>query len=236
LLSFNKAAAPNWDALGLLGFGLLAMYFWRERFATNRPLQASMAAALLLGLVMSAVALDTDIVRSAGIALRRSDPSDRMRGWKSGTVAVEKIRDDLEQKLGERLFMISDARTRASEISFYLRDKKSEGPGHPPVYIIESQNIQNQFSFWPRYDQFVETKSVPSGARDETYTEENGVNPFVGRSALLVCDGTRTRVPHNIQAGFESVDPVAIVEVRRFGQSLRTWQVWLCRRYRTLPL
>ncbi|PYL08224.1 MAG: hypothetical protein DME34_05210 [Verrucomicrobia bacterium] len=236
LLSLNKAAAPNWDALAMLGFGLLAIYFWRERLAASRALRASVAAALFIGLVMSAVALDTDIVRSAGFKLRRSDPSDRMRGWESGTVAVEKIRNDLEQKLGERLFMISDARTRASEISFYLRDKKPEGPGHPPVYIIESQNIQNQFSFWPRYDQFVETKSLPPATRDETYTEENGVNPFVGRSALLVCDGTRTRVPHNIQAGFESVEPVAIVEVRRFGQSLRSWQVWLCRKYRTLPL
>ena len=236
LLSLNKAAAPNWDALGMVGFGLLAIYFWRERIAPRRVLQAAMAAALLLGTIMSALALDTDIIRSAGFKLRRSDPSDRMRGWKTATTAVENIRNDLEQKLGERLFLISDARTRASEISFYLRDKKPEGPGHPPVYLIESQNIQNQFSFWPRYDQFVEAKTLPPGTRDETYTEENGVNPFVGRSALLICDGTRDHVPHNIRAGFEAVEPIATIDMRRFGQSLRTWQVWLCRNYHTLPL
>ncbi|MFN2541958.1 MAG: ArnT family glycosyltransferase [Chthoniobacterales bacterium] len=236
VLSINKAAAPNWDALSMLGFGLLAIYFWRERLAGSAVLRAAMTVAIAIGLLMSALPLDTDLIRSAGFKLPRSDPSDRMRGWKTGTAAVENIRNDLEKKLGEQLFLISDSRTRASEISFYLHDKKPEGPGHPPVYIIESQNIQNQFSFWPRYDQFVEAKSLPPAAGDQAYSEENGVNLFVGRSALFICDGTRTRVPHNIQAGFESVEPVATIDIRRFGESLRTWQVFVCRKYRTLPL
>ena len=107
---------------------------------------------------MSLVALDTDVLRVAGYQLPRSDPSDRMRGWKSATGALEKMRNDLEAQLGEKLFLIADARDRASEISFYLRDKRVEGPGHPPVYIPESQDMVNQFSFWPRYDQFVEVK------------------------------------------------------------------------------
>ena len=81
-----------------------------------------------------------------------------MRGWKSATEALEKVRSDLEAQLGEKLFLIADARDRASEISFYLRDKQVEGPGHPPAYIPESQDMVNQFSFWPRYDQFVELK------------------------------------------------------------------------------
>ena len=36
-LSLNKAAAPNWDALAFLGFGLLAIYYWRERTRDERP-------------------------------------------------------------------------------------------------------------------------------------------------------------------------------------------------------
>ena len=28
-----------------------------------------------------------------------------------------------------------------------------EAPGHPPVYIPESQAFESQFSFWPRYDE-----------------------------------------------------------------------------------
>ena len=236
LLSLNKAAAPNWDALSILGFGLLAVYFWRERVETSPALRFGTGAALLLGLLMSLVALDTDLIRSAGFQLWRSDPSDRMRGWKSATRAVEKIRGDLEAKSAEKLFLIADARDRASEISFYLRDKRAEGPGHPPVYIVESQDMVNQFSFWPRYDQFVEPGPGVPRPGGETYTEENGINPFLGRSALFILDGEKERAPHNIRIGFESTERVATIQVWRYDKLLRTWQVFLCRNYRTLPL
>jgi hypothetical protein len=168
--------------------------------------------------------------------LWRSDPSDRMRGWRSATAAVEKLRGDLERKLGDKLFLIADARDRASEISFYLRDKRRAGPGHPPVYIVESQAMLNQFSFWPRYDEFVETNPGVPRVEEEIYSEENGVNPFVGRSALFIRDGEKERVPHNIRAAFQSTEPVGTIEVRRYGKLVRTWQVFLCRSYRPLPL
>jgi 4-amino-4-deoxy-L-arabinose transferase-like glycosyltransferase len=236
LLSLNKAAAPNWDALAFLGFGLLAIYFWREKLEASVTLRFAALVAILVGLTMSVMALDTDLLRAAGYQFERSDPSDRMRGWKSATSAVEKMRNDLETKLGEKLFLIADARDRASEISFYLRDKRVEGPGHPPVYIPESQDMVNQFSFWPRYDEFVELKPGTPRPEGETYTEENGINPFVGRDALFIRSGEKERVPHTIRAGFQSTEPVGTIEVRRYGKVLRTWQVFLCRNYRTLPL
>jgi hypothetical protein len=236
LLSLNKAAAPNWDALAMLGFGLLATYFWRERVEANAGLRICTGAALLLGLCVSMIALDTDLVRSAGLKLWRGDPSDRMRGWKSATGVLEKIRHDLETKLGEKLFLIADARDRASEVSFYLRDKRPEGPGHPPVYIPESQDLVNQFSFWPRYDEFVEAKPDVPRPESGVYTEEAGVNLFVGRSALFIREGAKKRVPHNIRAAFQSTEPVEKIEVRRYGKVVRTWRVFLCRNYRTLPL
>src|SRR6266567_1653692 len=235
-LSLNKAAAPNWDGLAFVGFGLLAIYYWWERLETSALLRLGAAIAILVGLTMSAVALDADLLRVLGYKLQRSDPSDRMRGWKSATSALEKMRNDLESKLGENLFLIADARDRASEISFYLSDKRVEGPGHPPVYIPESQDMVNQFSFWPRYDQFVELKPGTPRPEGETYTEENGINPFVGRDALFVRAGEKDRVPHSIQAGFQSTRPLGKIEVSRYGKVIRTWQLFLCRTYRTLPL
>jgi hypothetical protein len=215
---------------------LLAIYFWRERIAESTALRLAMGAALIIGLLMSALALDTDMIRSAGFTLWRRDPSDRMRGWKSATAGVETIRHDLERKMGESLFLIADFRDRASEISFYLRDKRPEAPGHPPVYIVESQDIRNQFSFWPRYDEFVEARPAAPAPGVETSSEENGVNPFAGRSALFIREGVRDRPPHNIRVAFQSSEPVAVIEVRRFGELVRTWQVFLCRNYHTLPL
>ena len=235
LLSTNRVATPNWDAVSFLGFGLLAVYYWRERLETRALLMWCAGAALLLGLVISAIALDSDLLRSAGFHFWRSDPSDRMRGWKSMTAEVEKIRGELETKLGEKLFLIADERHRASEMSFYLRDKHLEGPGHPPVYITESQDLVNQFSFWPRYDAFVEAPANTAQPREEGYTEQKGVNPFVGRSALFI-RGDALHPPHNIRVAFASTQPVGVIEVRRFGKILRKWQLFLCQNYRTLPL
>src|SRR6476660_969471 len=236
LLSVNKAAAPNWDGLAFLGFGLLAIYFWWERLEGSVTLRLGAAVAILVGLAMSVIALDTDLVRVAGYQLERPDPSDRIRGWKSATSALEKMRNDLEAKLGQKLFLIADARDRASEISFYLRDRRVEGPGHPPVYIPESQDMVNQFSFWPRYDEFVELKPGMQRPEGEVYTEENGINLFTGRDALFIRNGEKGHVPHNIQAAFQSIEPVETIEVRRRDRVLRTWEVFLCRNYHTLPL
>ncbi len=236
LLSINRVANPNWDALAFISFGLLAVGFWRERLEKSHRLRVAAGFALFLGLLLSVLAIDSDLLPSVGIRFERRDPSDRMRGWKSATAAVEKLRNEWETKLGQKLFLIADERSRASEISFYLRDKRVEGPGHPPVYLIESQDIVNQFSFWPRYDEFVPASSIVPQSEGDVFTEEGGVNPFTGRSALFIRDRATGHAPHNIRAAFESVEPVATIELRRFNRRLRIWQVFLCRNYQPLPL
>jgi 4-amino-4-deoxy-L-arabinose transferase-like glycosyltransferase len=234
LLSLNHVATPNWDAVSFLSLGLLAVHYWNERLE-KRSVRVFATAAVLLAFVISMFSLDSDLLRSAGLPTFRSDPSDRWRGWKSLAAEVERIRNEQEAKLGEKLFMIADERHRASELAFYLKDKRIEGPGHPPVYIIESQDLVNQFSFWPRYDQFDEASPKPNQSPEETFTEEKGVNPFVGRSALLIRNMAK-KPPHNIRAAFESTELVGTLELKRFGKHVRYWQVFLCRHYRTLPL
>src|SRR5437588_3810794 len=234
LLSLNHVATPNWDAVSFLSLGLLAVYYWNERIE-KRGAQIFVVSAVVLGFLISFFALDSDILRSAGFRFWRSDPSDRLRGWKSLTAEVERIRNESEAKLGEKLFLIADERHRASEISFYLKDKRVEGPGHPPVYLVESQDLINQFSFWPRYDQFVEASPAPNQSPDETLAEQKGINLFVGRSALLVRNYGKNP-PHNVRAAFESTELIGTIELKRFGEHVRYWQVFLCRHYRTLPL
>jgi hypothetical protein len=154
----------------------------------------------------------------------------------SAAAAVEKIRADVEVLLDERVFLIADQRDRASEFSFYLRDKRVEGPGHPPVYIVESQDVENQFSFWPRYDEFVDAPRKPQEAEGDIYTEEAGVNLFEGRTALYLQANGKPEVARNIRSAFASVEPHATIEIRRFGKVMRTVQVFVCKSYRTLPL
>ena len=237
LLSLNDQAAPNWDVLAFISLAILAASYWTERIESNRGAARFLTAAVWLSLILSLFVVDTDLLRTLDLPFpHHRDPADRARGWKSASRAVEQIRLDLETKNKEQLFVIADQRDRASEMSFYFKRKRVEGPGHPPVYIVESQDISNQFSFWPRYDEFVEAPPNTPLPDSEVYTEEGGINPFTGRSALYVQDGTTEFVPHNIRAAFQSVDRIATVQVSRFGLKMREWQVFVCRNYRTLPL
>jgi 4-amino-4-deoxy-L-arabinose transferase-like glycosyltransferase len=237
LLSFNDQAAPNWDVLAFISLAVLAAAYWAERLEVSGAARRFLSLAVLLGLGLSLFALDTDLLRSANIPFpHHRDPADRVRGWKSAARAVEKIRAELEPKIGEQVFVIADQRDRASEMAFYFNHKRVEGPGHPPVYIVESQDIANQFSFWPRYDQFDEAPPNTPLPDGEVYTEEGGINLFTGRSALYVQSGKSLLVPHNIRAAFQSVERIDTIEVRRFGAKVREWQVFVCRNYRTLPL
>lgn len=236
LLSLNKAANPNWDALAFLSLGVLACSYWRERVESRPGLRRWAAVAMMIALAMSALALNSDLLRTAGFEFPRRDPADRMRGWRAAAGAVETMRAQIEAQLGERVFAIADARDRASELAFYFRKKRVEGPGHPPVYIIESQDIQNQFSFWPRYDEFVEAPRNATESEGDVYTEEDGVNPFAGRSALYIHMNNKPEIARNIRQAFQSTEPYATIEVRRFGKVVRTLHLFVCRNYRTLPL
>ena len=235
LLSINKAAAPNWDGLAFLSLSILAISYWRERAASRHAVRNWGMAALALGLVTSALLVSL-ILNNTGLGRRGRDPSDRLRGWRSTAAAIEKLRHDFEARTGKPLFLIADERDRAAELSFYLVDKRGEGPGHPPVYIPESQDMQNQFSFWPRYDEFVPLP--PNVPRDpnEVYTEEEGVNLFTGRNAFYIQEGRREQAARNIRRGFERTEEIAIIEVRVHGRLLRELQVYACYGYRTLPL
>jgi hypothetical protein len=235
LLSINKAAAPNWDGLAFLSLSILAISYWRERSASRAGARNWMNAAIILGLLMSGLLVGL-MVNNTGIDRRGRDPSDRLRGWRSMADAVAKIRKDFETKIGQPVFLIADERDRAAELAFYLPNRRVEGPGHPPVYIPESQDMQNQFSFWPRYDEFVPLP--PNAARDpnEVYTEEEGVNLFTGRTALYLQEGKKERPPRNIRAAFGRTEQIATIEVRAGGRLLRELQVYACYDYRTMPL
>ena len=94
----------------------------------------------------------------------------------------------------------------------------------------------NQFSFWPRYDEFVPLP--PEAVRDpnEVYTEEQGVNLFAGRTALYLQSGERRESPRAISGGFGRTERIATIEVRAGGRLLRQLQVYACYDYRTMPL
>ena len=236
LLSFKKAGQPNWTAPALISLGILAAAYWHEEMQEHPEKRRFVAWALGIAIFMTTFALGTDMIRSAGIPLPyKYDPSSRMRGWQTTAIAVDDFRTQFEKDSGKPVFLISKNYQTSALLSFYLPDKRVEGPGHPPVYIPESQAIESEFSFWPKYDDFVD---APKGATPgvDFATEEGGVNPFMGRNALYITDDVDDAPPSSIERGFEKVELVKMFDVTRHGEPLKQIRIFACYNYKTVPL
>ncbi|MEK0446771.1 MAG: hypothetical protein RLZZ399_2092 [Verrucomicrobiota bacterium] len=235
-LSLKKAGEANWTAPAMLSLGVFAAAYWHERARLSAPIRRFLGAGCALGLLLSIVIIDVDLLRKIGIPFpRKADPSARLRGWHSTAEAVASLRSQVEKEIGHPVFLIASGYQSAASLSFYLPEKHPEGPGHPPVYIPESQNIENQFSFWPRYDEFFPLKRGQK-PRDPLFSEETGVNPFHGRTALYITESEDEKPPTSIQGGFASTEMIACWDVERRGQRLRQIRVFRCNNYRSLSL
>ncbi len=156
LLAFKTKGEPNWTAPAILSLSVLGAAFWQTRARTNRVAGVFCVAAVAVALAMSVALLDTDLLRPHLMPLDyQRDPTARLLGWRSTAAAVATARDDEERELGAPLFLIANRYQLAAELNFYLPDKAPPGAaeGSPLVYLPESQNIENQFSLWPGYDQ-----------------------------------------------------------------------------------
>ena len=156
-LSLKRAGQPNWTGPAFVSLGILTAATWLRLAQQARWARWYAGAGLALGLVMSLLVLNMDAIRQAGYPLSyEKDPGARLRGWKTVAIELENLREKLEKESGRRLFLIGNKYQTVSCLSFYLPGQRVEAPGHPPVYIPESQAIENQYSFWPRYDEMVQ--------------------------------------------------------------------------------
>lgn len=236
-LSCKRAGEANWTAPAFISLGVYGAKVWHDLAAGKRWAAKYAVAATAVALAMGLLVLNTDGLRALGVPWPyRLDPAARLRGWRATAATVGRVRDRFEAERGEKVFLIGNRYGLAAALTFYLPERRVEFPGHPPVYIPESQNIENQFSFWPRYDEFVERERLPAAARDEYYTEEQGVNLFVGRTALYVTDREQEKPPSSLKSGFDRSELIALIELRRRGEPLREVRVFACYDYRGLPL
>ncbi len=236
ILSLKETGEANWTAPAFVSLGIMAAGLWLRRSRHSANLRRYALAAFTLGILMSLLLLNTDLARMAGIPWPYDrDPTGRLRGWETAAREVHRIRTELEAVANDKVFLIGDSYGTAAALSFHLPEPRVEGPNHPPVYIPESQNIENQFSFWPRYDEFLlDGQPVEP---NPYFTEQRGVNPFLGRNALYITvDPRRDSPPSSIRDGFESHEMIALIEIKRRGQIARTLRIFLCRNYLTQSL
>jgi hypothetical protein len=226
---------PSWIALGFVSLSVLAVAWWLDVPPPNRVLRIFAMIALVTAAGSSLLVLDTDLVRIIGIKFAySSDPTASLHGWKTAAAEIGRFRSAFERKLGEPVFLIGNRYQTAAAVSFYLPDPRAEDPGHPPVYIPESQNIENEFSFWPRYDEFVEP--ADKSEINSLFSEQAGVNPFINRTALYITDAPEDAPPQNLQNSFTRWELVDHFQLNRRNEPLHDLRIFACYQYQTLPL
>jgi hypothetical protein len=231
----HQVGDPAGTGPGLIILAVVATHFWVRSASRLRASAGVCIVALALSGAQAAALTDTRLLMSFGGVL--PDEFSEMYsplGWKTIAEAVDEYRTGLDKKLDTKVFMIGNDYRTASILSFYLPDKQPEGPGDPPVYIPESQDIQSEFSFWPRYDEFVEPDS--SAQHDTTFTEEQGVNRFIDRTALYITDVPDAAPPQTLQSAFTRWELLTVYELQRKDLPNRQIRIFACYQYQTLPL
>ncbi|MGC3990420.1 MAG: glycosyltransferase family 39 protein [Chthoniobacteraceae bacterium] len=165
LLAFKHAGEPNWTAPGFVSLGILAVAIWLELGDAKAWARWFAGSALALGILLTTLMFNTDLARSAGIRWNYDyDPGGKLLGWRSACEQVGEFRRDYEQKNGKPVFLIGCSYGVCSLLAYYMPDARAEMPGFPPVFIPESQNIENQYSLWHRYDEMTDLTEVAKSA------------------------------------------------------------------------
>lgn len=259
LLSFNEAGELNWTAPGFIPVGILLAFHWKELSKMRPRLKLWLQwTAVFMGMGMSLMAVNTDLVRRAGVLWsygkdktlskkaageilkepqywleNAGDFSARLRSWKSTAGEMGNIIEAFTEANGEPVFLISNRYQTGAAVGHYLaKDLKIIRPTaeYPIVHSMESQVAENQFSFWPGYAQIEKREMREIPEIGDAYLEET--SSFLGKNALFFTDEmTRLTPPPRIKETFEDWYPVAVFDVLRRGQFVRRIRVFSCVNY-----
>lgn len=119
-------------------------------------------------------------------------------------------------------FLVAENADQASILAVYFKARTQTA--YPPVFVTESPAISSQFGLWPSYADFIDSDKIA----DEYFTEQKGVNPFIGRNALFL----GSELPQTIKGAFAEIRPLRQIQLPN-GPQLT---VFLCLDYQTLPL
>lgn len=154
LISVNEAGEANWTAPSFIG-GLVLLAAWLLH--CTRPgggVRRFACVAVALAVVQTVAFHCTEFIPLHRLGIK--DPIDRTRGHRELGETVA----NLQQERGAA-FLIARSYQTAALIAFYH-------PNRPHVYLPESPRVENQFSFWPGYSEFMTNEfSALFIARDE---------------------------------------------------------------------
>ncbi len=147
LYALHSRVLPNWIAPAIPPLFCLMALFWAERRVNLKPW---LAVGLTLGLVMSAVMYNSDLLGKVINKLPGDlDPSHRVRGWRETALLVERERAQFDSSA----FIITEHYGTTGLYSFYSPTARAAAIAHQPlVYCIDADAPVNQILFWDEYN------------------------------------------------------------------------------------
>ncbi len=217
LLTFRSRVLPNWIAPGILPLFCLAAVYWDRRWeAGRRAIKYWLVPGFSICGVCVLLMHDTNLIaRIAGRPLpAKLDPLRRVKAWPDTVAVVESARQKLLAE-GKPVFIIGSHYGITSEITFYLPEAKAGVPDHPLAYFQTVKVPENQFCFWPGYQD--------RKGQNAIYVQELDFYPDPPRSLEA------PPIPEGLAQEFESVKDLGAVMVQYRGRPIRRIQLAECR-------
>lgn len=164
LLSFRSKVQANWPAAAYIPAVLLSALAFRDLWGRlgssgRKWLGGAAAAALLMGLGVTAVAHETALLSRVGLRLSPElDPTLRLKGWRELGETVSRLKGEMETH--NQVFLLSNRYQITSELAFYVG-------GQPTAYNINLGRRLNQYDLWGGFERLVGQDAiyVMEGAR-----------------------------------------------------------------------
>jgi 4-amino-4-deoxy-L-arabinose transferase-like glycosyltransferase len=126
--AFISRANANWAAVALIGASVLAAA-WAERFALRRWFAGAVGLNLLLGVLVTSLAISPALVQALG----RDNDVKRLRGWRALSTAISE-----QAHAGGFSTILSDDREDLASMLYYARESgltfRSYVPASGPKY------------------------------------------------------------------------------------------------------
>jgi hypothetical protein len=90
--------------------------------------------------------------------------------------------------------------------------------------------MNSSYALWHSYPD-----AVAAGVKDNLYTEEKSVSPFLGRNALYITTERKEELPQTIMGAFNAVALLKEVPIT-IDAKQQVLRIYQCEGYRTLSL
>ena len=215
LLSFHSRILPNWVVQMIIPFFCLAAVYWNDRWQNgSRAIKYWLYPGIIVGFFAVILMHDTRLIgKATGWSLpSKWDPTRRGREWAETANLVETARQKLLTE-GKPVFIIGSHYEITGELSFHLPEAKADIRDHPVVYYQSSKRPENQFYFWPGY---------------QDHKGQNAL--YVQELDFFKPEPTPPHLP--VTEEFESVTDLGMFTISDNGQPVRYIQIYECRNLR----